>query len=146
MAAAFRRAFLAKMGLPRWNRSAIARPIVSSGSAGSGEPMGRRKGFPRLAKSVTPYGADHPVAGMIGRGSHWFDAWVAQLGTPYPKVARLSGIAVARLFGLSHGAVPTDAEIDALAPAWYVTPEDLWASIAQSMRAGSRAGEGLPAA
>ena len=108
--------------------------------------MGRRKGFPRLAKAVTPYSADHPVAGMIDRGSRWFNAWVAQLGTPYPKLARLSGIAAARLFELSHGAAPTDAEIDALAPAWYVTPEGLRASIAQSMRAGPRADEGLPAA
>lgn len=105
--------------------------------------MGRRKGFPRLAKRVVPYGDSHPVAGMIGRGSRWFDAWVAQMQTPYAKLARQSGVDVARLFEMSHGAVPTDAEIGALAPCWYVTPEGLRASIAQSMRAGVRGRQGL---
>lgn len=92
--------------------------------------MSRRKGFPRLVKATVSFTGDHPVAGAIRRGSRWFDAWVAQMGTPYAPLAKKSGIAAARLFELSHGAAPAAEEIAALVPVWRATPEDLQASIA----------------
>jgi hypothetical protein len=94
--------------------------------------MSRRKGFPRLVKEVRPFADDHPVANMIRRGSFWFDAWVAQMGTPYAALSKKSGIAAARLIALSRGAAPSEAEIAALAPPWYVTVEGLRESIALS--------------
>jgi hypothetical protein len=96
--------------------------------------MSRRKGFPRLVKETGPFTDDHPVARSIGRGSRWFDAWVAQRGTPYAALARKSGVAIARLFELSHGAAPTDAEIAALASPWRVTAEGLRESIVLSAK------------
>ena len=100
--------------------------------------MSRRKGFPRLVKEVVAFTDEHPVARTIKRGSRWFDAWVTQMGTPYASLAKKSGVAVARLFELSHGAVPTNAEIGALAPVWYVTSEGLQASITLSTAVADR--------
>ena len=103
--------------------------------------MSRRKGFPRLVKGTVSFTDDHPVAQSIGRGSRWFDAWVAQMGTPYAPLAKKSGIAVARLFELSHGAAPSDDEIAALAPHWCVTAEGLRKSLALSAKC-ERTGRG----
>lgn len=61
------------------------------------------------------------------------------MGTPYAVLAKKSGIAVVRLFELSHGAAPSDDEIAALASPWHVTAEGLRTSIALSAK-GERAG------
>jgi hypothetical protein len=94
----------------------------------------RRKGERKIVKTVEPYGADHSVARAIGRGSRWFDAWVMQRVTPYAVIARRTGIAESRMVDFARGAVPTRAEIEALAMFWYVTPDGLAESIEQSRR------------
>lgn len=93
--------------------------------------MNHRKGFPRIAKAVRPFTPDHPVAGSITRGSRWFDAWTAQMTTPYVQIAKKTGIAADRLIVFSRGGFPDAAEIEALAALWHVTPEGLRASICQ---------------
>lgn len=87
--------------------------------------MVRRKGERPIVKAVRPYAYDHPVAQSIRHGSRWFDAWVAQMGTPYAVLTKKAKIPQERLFELSQGAAPTREEIEALAPLWFVTPEDL---------------------
>jgi hypothetical protein len=99
----------------------------------------RRKGERKIVKTVQPYGADHPVAGAIRRGSGWLDAWVMQRVTPYALIARRTGIAEARLFEFARGEPPTRAEIEALAALWHVPPEGLAASIEQARANGSPA-------
>lgn len=102
--------------------------------------MSRRKGFPRLVKSVTPFTPDHPVARSIRSGSKWFDAWVAQMTTPYDKIMRKTGIAGDRLRQFSRGTDPKPDEIEALAVLWYVTPGGLLASIHQCRSIRERTG------
>ena len=96
--------------------------------------MGRRKGERRIVKEVRDYDADHPVAISIRSGSRWFDAWVAQMATPYPVLTKRTKLAEDRLLQFSRGAVPSSAEIERLAAAWYVTPEGLCRSIDQSAK------------
>jgi hypothetical protein len=91
-----------------------------------------RKGERRIVKQVQSYNADHPVAGSIRRGSRWFDAWVMERTTSYPVLTKRTKIAGDRLSQLSHGADPTDAEVELLAYVWFVTPEGLRESIAQA--------------
>lgn len=94
--------------------------------------MAYRKGERRIVKEVRLYTEDHPVAQIIRRGSRWFDAWVTKMGTSYPTLTKRTKIASDRLMKLSHGAQPTDAEIDLLAAAWFVTAQGLGESIEQS--------------
>lgn len=91
-----------------------------------------RKDERRIVKQVRPYNSDHPVALSIRSGSRWFNAWVAQMATPYPKLTKRTGIPGERLLALSHGAEPSPAEVEALAAAWFVTPEGLSQSIAEA--------------
>ncbi|WP_448140412.1 hypothetical protein [Sphingopyxis fribergensis] len=94
--------------------------------------MGRRKGERRIVREVREYNADHPVAISICSGSRWFDAWVAQMATPYPVLTKRTKLAEDRLLQFSHDAEPTSAEIEVLAATWYVTPEGLLKSIVQA--------------
>lgn len=91
-----------------------------------------RKGERRIVKQVRPYDSDHPVALSIRSGSRWFNAWVAQMATPYPKLTKRTGIPGERLLALSHGGEPSPAEVEALAAAWFVTPEGLSQSISEA--------------
>lgn len=102
--------------------------------------MSRRKGFPRIVKSVRHFTPDHPVAQSIDRGSHWFHAWVAQMTTPYDTITRKTGIARERLFEFSRCALPAGDEIEALAALWHVTPEGLLRSIEQFRDASATVG------
>jgi len=56
------------------------------------------------------------------------------MGTPYAALAKKSGVAIVRLFELSHGAAPTDAELAALASPWRLTAEGLRESIILSAK------------
>lgn len=94
--------------------------------------MVHRKGERRIVKQVQSYNAEHPVAGSIRRGSYWFDAWVMERTTSYPMLTKRTKIAGKRLTQLSHGAEPTDAEVELLAAVWFVTPEGLRESIEQA--------------
>lgn len=89
----------------------------------------RRKGERPLPKTIIPYDDDHPVARMMRSGDRWFHAWMAQFCTPYDRLTKATGIAIPRLQQIESGAPITRAEVDRLAGAWRVTPEDLVASI-----------------
>ena len=77
--------------------------------------VSRRKGFLRLVKEIVSFTDDHPVAQSIGRGSPLVRCLGRANGYAHAPLAKKSGIAVARLFELSHGAAPSDDEIAALA-------------------------------
>lgn len=93
-----------------------------------------RKGERRIVKEVRAYTADHPVAISIRSGSQWFNAWVAQMATPYPVLTKRTKITGERLMQLSHGAEPQPSEVELLASAWYVSPEGLTESIRDGQR------------
>ncbi len=85
----------------------------------------RRKGerpVPRRLLDVTP---SSPVMRMIAEGDHWFNAWMFQQATALARLARTTGIAVARLHAMQQGDRVSRAEIDALARAWSVSAEGL---------------------
>lgn len=77
-----------------------------------------------------PWGPIHPVQRGIRTGDRWLYAWIMQACTPYPLVARKTGIAADRLFALEAGAPPTPEECVALAALWQCPLEDVMASIA----------------
>lgn len=58
--------------------------------------------------------------------------------TPWPRLTQKARITSDRLFELTRGADPTNAEIAALAAIWLVPPEGLRASIADSRAAARR--------
>jgi hypothetical protein len=89
----------------------------------------RRKGEQPVSKVVVDWSDDHPVAGSIRRGDKWFFAWLMQMCTPYWRLAKRTGIAEARLREINGGSVITRAELEALAKAWWITPEGLQASM-----------------
>ncbi len=96
--------------------------------------MAYRKGERRIIKEVRPYAPTHPVAESIRRGSQWFDAWVCQMTTSFPVLTKRTKISSDRLMQLSHGAYPTEEEIDLLAATWFVTPAGLRESIEDGFR------------
>lgn len=92
--------------------------------------MGKyRKGEKPVPRYVAEWTPDHPVAGSMRRGSPWFYAWLAQSCTPYVRLTKLTKITEARLREIEAGASFTRVELEALARAWWVTPEGLLASM-----------------
>lgn len=85
----------------------------------------RRKGerpVPQRLIDITP---SSPVMRMIATGDHWFTAWLCQQSTPLTRLARTTGLSVARLLAIQQGDRVSRAEIDALARAWSVSAEGL---------------------
>lgn len=91
--------------------------------------MARLKGQQPIPRPLRPFTDDHPVARSIRTGDHWFYAWLAQSSTPYVRLAKLTGIPIARFYDISTGGAVSRAEIDALARAWSVSAADLIRSI-----------------
>jgi hypothetical protein len=92
--------------------------------------MGKyRKGEQPVAKQVVDWSSDHPVARCMTRGSEWFSAWIGQMATPYDWLAKKTRIPVARLQEIDRGSTITRAEVEALAKAWWITPDGLIASL-----------------
>ena len=85
----------------------------------------RRKGekpVPRTLLAITP---SSPVMRMIADGDTWFNAWTFQQSTPLARLARMTGLTVARLYAIEHGDRVSRTEIDALARAWSVSADGL---------------------
>ena len=98
--------------------------------------MAYRKGGRRIVKKARSFTAEHPVAGSIRRGSRWFDAWAAEMTTSCPALMKRTKIKEERPMQLSHGEEPTDAEVEILAAAWFVTPDGLRQSTDQAKSRG----------
>lgn len=91
----------------------------------------RRKGERPVDRDLfyQPYGPGHPVENAIATGSRWFSAWQGQYLLTSDRLARRTGISVARQFELTNGAGVTRAEVAALAAAYGVEPADIIASL-----------------
>ena len=89
----------------------------------------RRKGEGLIAKKLERWDPDGHIAASIATGTHWFDAWLMQNGTPYVRLAALTGIPTQRFTAITRGDAVSRAEIDALAWAWSMSAGDLIASI-----------------
>jgi hypothetical protein len=89
----------------------------------------RRKGEQPVPKEVVGWSEDHQVFRCLGPGENWFSAWHMQMCTPYPRLAKRTKITEARLREIKDGATFTHAELEALAKAWWITPEGLQASM-----------------
>jgi hypothetical protein len=93
----------------------------------------RRKGEQPVPKRVVGWSDDHQVARCLRGGDRWFFAWAMQMCTPFPTLARRTGIAFARLQEMERATTITRAELEALAKAWWITPEGLEASMPADM-------------
>lgn len=91
--------------------------------------MVRRKGEKPVPRYVRDWSPDLAVAGSMRRGDRWFFAWMAQETTPYSKLSKRTRIPVERLAQIERGATLTRVELEALAKAWWITPEGLMASM-----------------
>ena len=91
--------------------------------------MGYRKGERPVVKKLRAYDADHPVAKCIAGGDPWMRAWITQMCTSWPMIAKKTGISPARIGELDKGADPVADEVEKLAVLWWVTPDGLRRSI-----------------
>ncbi|WP_380879565.1 hypothetical protein ACFB49_22990 [Sphingomonas sp. DBB INV C78] len=91
--------------------------------------MTRRKGERPVLRYLDRWSADHPVARSIAAGTNWFNAWIAQKATPFPRLAQRTGIPTARLMAIDQGDVIARSELEALSRAWSVSVNDLIASM-----------------
>lgn len=89
----------------------------------------RRKGEQPVPREVRDFTPDMPVARMIREGDAWFDAWNAQEATGGDRLRKRSRIPAERLAEIATGSTITGAELQALAKAWWITPEGLLASM-----------------
>ena len=89
----------------------------------------RRKGEGLIAKKLERWDPDGHIAASIATGTHWFDAWLMQNGTPYVRLTALTGIPMQRFSAITLGDAVSRAEIDALARTWSMSASDLIASI-----------------
>lgn len=89
----------------------------------------RRKGEQPVPKAVTEWSPDHPVADAMRSGSGWFEAWVGQMTTPYERLAQATGLSVDRIREIATGGPIMQAELEAFAKAWWITPDGLLASM-----------------
>lgn len=94
----------------------------------------RRKGEQPPIRFLDAWSDVHPVARTIATGNDWFYAWLSQKCTPFPLLARRSGLDPARIRAISAGDRVSRAEIDALARAWSVSAGDLIASMPDKNR------------
>lgn len=94
----------------------------------------RRKGEQPVPKQIVGWSDDHPVAGSMRRGSKWFDAWIGQMTTPYLRLSRRTKIPVERIQEIDSGSPITRVELEALAQAWWITPEGLLQSMPNPQR------------
>jgi hypothetical protein len=86
-------------------------------------------------KRVREWSEDHPVARSIRRdGTPWFHAWVSEMKTPWPELARRTRISVERIGQLDARSTITRLELEALARAWFITPDGLQASMPDPSR------------
>ena len=83
----------------------------------------RRKGERPVPKRLLHITPSSPVMRMIATGDSWFNAWTFQQSTPLARLARTTGLDVARLHAIQRGDRISRAEIDALARAWCVSAE-----------------------
>lgn len=98
--------------------------------------MGRRRKGERPVEKVWPAwdGDWHPVRRMIDDGDDWFRAWVFQAVTPWVRLARASGVPLARIVAIDNGDAPTADEIAGFAKAWDVDPAQIIASMDYAAR------------
>lgn len=89
----------------------------------------RRKGEQPVPLKVVGWSDDHAVAHSMKTGTPWFSAWIGQMCTPFDRLRKRTGIRQARLAEIEDGATFTRAELEALARAWLITPEGLFASM-----------------
>jgi hypothetical protein len=87
----------------------------------------RHKGQQQLPKTLHTDAS--VIAHQMKTGDNWFYAWLSQMGTPYVKLTRLTGMSAARFLAIEHGDRVSRPELDALAKAWGATPEALIASM-----------------
>jgi hypothetical protein len=89
----------------------------------------RRKGEQPVPMQVVEWSEDHAVAHCMRRGSSWFSAWIGQMATPYPRLAKKTKLSIDRIREIDTGGTLTRAELAALAKAWWITPDGLLASM-----------------
>lgn len=88
----------------------------------------RRKGEQPVPRVVQTSPID-TVERAMRTGDSWFYAWAMQEATPTPRLAKKTKLSAARLREIETGGAITRAEIEALARAWWITPEALIASM-----------------
>ncbi len=89
----------------------------------------RRKGEQPVPREVRDFTPDMAVARTIREGDPWFYAWNAQETTGGDRLRKRTGIPTARLKEIESGGPITRVELEALAKAWWITPEGLLASM-----------------
>lgn len=88
----------------------------------------RRKGEQPVPRVLRTSPVD-TVERAMRTGDSWFYAWAMQEATPIPRLAKKTRISVNRLREIESGEAITRAEIEALARAWWITPDALIASM-----------------
>jgi hypothetical protein len=119
----YRRA--SRIGENNLDRCSLFVPIAPVDSKGA---VMRRKGEKPRPIILNREG-NLPVTHAIATGSYWFEAWVMQQNTPWPRLSKTTGIPQNRLLAISSGDDVSRAEVDALARAWSVSSNDLIRSI-----------------
>lgn len=94
----------------------------------------RRKGGKPVSKQVVGWSQDHPVAGGVWPESKWFDAWIGQMTTRYPRLARATKQSADRVQKIDAASTVTRVEPEALATAGWITPGSLLASTSDPER------------
>jgi hypothetical protein len=89
----------------------------------------RRKGEQQVPRHVREFTPEMAVARTIREGDAWFYAWNAQETTGGDRLRKRTGIPAGRLKEIASGGPITRAELEALAKAWWITPEGLLASM-----------------
>lgn len=89
----------------------------------------RRKGERPPPKMLNRWDDDGCLAESIATGTHWLDAWLMQMNTPYTRLTKATGMPEQRFMAITRGDAVSRAEIDALARAWSVSAGDLIRSI-----------------
>ena len=93
----------------------------------------RRKGEQPVPRLVRTSQVD-TVERAMRTGDSWFCAWAMQEATPTPRLAMKTKISVVRLREIEAGGTITRTEIEALARAWWITPDALIASMPDAER------------
>lgn len=89
----------------------------------------RRKGEQRVPRVVRTSPID-TVERAMRTGGSWFYAWAMQEATPTPpRLVKKTKLSADRLRQIEAGGTITRAEIEALARAWWITPDALIASM-----------------
>lgn len=85
----------------------------------------RRKGEKPVPRQLIIPSSSSPVVRAISQGDPWFQAWSFQQCTPGPRLARMTRISPERLRAIELGDRIMRCELEALAMAWSVSPDNL---------------------